>query len=94
MYQNSDSKKSGDSQSVMRSPSSLASSAWLSRSSSVRSCMEKPMEVTGTFARRRSTSLAWALDGCSLLKATVSRNTVWPRVSREGIDLNRSQVHS
>jgi len=40
----------------------LSSLVWLSFRSSRRSCMENPMEATGTFARRRSTSLAMEFD--------------------------------
>ena len=49
--------------------------------------MEKPIEVTGTFARRRSTSLAIEFALCFSLNSTVSSNTVFPGWIREGIDL-------
>jgi hypothetical protein len=58
MYQNSVSKNLGESQSVMRLAPKVSSSAWLSFSSSMRSSRENPIEATGTFARRLSTSLA------------------------------------
>lgn len=58
MYQNSVSKNSGGSQSVMQSVPSSSSLAWLSFNSSSRSLIEKLIETTGTLARRRSTSRA------------------------------------
>jgi hypothetical protein len=61
--------------------------AWLSFSNSTRSCMENPIDVTGTLARRRSTSLAIEQGSCFWLNATVSSNTDWPSWSSEGIVL-------
>ena len=69
-------------------------SAWLSFSSSRRSCMEKPIEATGTLARRLSTNLAIEFDTCLSLNSTVSAKTDLPGWFKEGIDLYRSQVHS
>ena len=54
----------GESQSVMQVAARASSSAWLSFSNSMRSCIENPIEATGTFARRLSTSLAIACDLC------------------------------
>lgn len=56
--------------------------------------IEKPIDVTGTLARRLSTSLASECDLCRALNSTVSSNTDLPSCSTEGIDLYKSQVHS
>jgi hypothetical protein len=85
--QNSVSKNPGESQSVMQLAPNASSSARLSFSNSIRSCMENPIEVTGTFARRLSTSLASECDLCCSLNSTVSSNTVLPALFSEGIDL-------
>ena len=94
MYQNSVSKNDGDSQSVMQLAPISASSALLSLSNSRRSCIENPIDVTGTLARRLSTNLAIEWDLYTLLNATVSSNTVTLVFTIDGIDLKRSQVHS
>src|ERR1022692_1016091 len=87
MYQNAVSKKLGENQSVMQLAARRSSPAWLSFSNSIRSCMENPIEVTGTLARRQSTSLASEFARCFSLKATVSSNTVLPGWFSEGMDL-------
>src|ERR1022692_1327166 len=87
IYQNSVSKNPGESQSVMQLAANASSPAWLSFSNSIRSSMENPIEVTGTFARRLSTSLAIAFDLCRSLNSTVSSKTVLPSLCSEGIDL-------
>jgi len=43
IYQNSVSKNAGESQSVMQLAANMSSPAWLSFSSSIRSCMENPV---------------------------------------------------
>src|ERR1022692_3455847 len=94
MYQNSVSKNAGESQSVMRLAANLSSPAWLTLSNSRRSAMENPIEVTGTLARRQSTSLASEFALCFSLNSTVSSSTDLPGWISEGIDRQRSQVHS
>jgi hypothetical protein len=66
----------------------------MSFSSSIRSLIENPIDFTGTFARRRSTSLAIECARYFSLNATVSSNTDFPWSVSEGIDLNKSHVHS
>ena len=77
----------GESQSVMQLAPNAFSSALLSFSNSSRSCMENPIDVTGTFARRRSTSLAIECALYFSLNSTVSSNTVLPSMFSEGIYL-------
>jgi hypothetical protein len=94
MNQNSVSKKAGERWSVIRLAPSAASSALASASNSMRSCIENPIEATGTLARRLSTSRAIACGGGRSLKASVSSNTERPASVSDGIDLNNSHVHS
>jgi hypothetical protein len=56
--------------------------------------IEKPIEVTSTMARLRSTRRAWECALFFWLNSTVSSNTVFPGLTRDGIDLNNPQVHS
>ena len=78
VYQNSVSKNLGERQSVMRLAANASSLAVASFSNSIRSCMEKPIDVTGTFARRLSTSLAIEFGLYFSLNATVSSKTDMP----------------
>ena len=94
MNQNSVWKKGGDRWSVMQLVPSVDSSALASLSSSTRSCIEKPIDATGTLARRLSTRRAIALETCLSLNSNVSSKTLRPGWVTDGIDLNRSQVHS
>ena len=94
MYQKFDSKKDGDSQSVMRLLPSFSSDVSTSRNSSSRSRAEKPIWETSTLKRLRSTRRARECALFSSLKATVSSWTLTPGRSTEGIDDNKSQVHS
>ncbi len=94
MYQNSVSKNDGDNQSVILLVPNVASSALLSLSNSKRSVIEKPMDSTGTLPRRLSTRRACECARFCSLNVMVSSNTVRPGFSSEGMDLNRSQVHS
>ena len=72
MNQNLVSKKSGDRWSVMQLEPSEDSSALLNWSSSNRSCIEKPIDATGTFARRLSTRRAF------------DQESLWDRMARRG----------
>src|ERR1035438_9855537 len=54
MDRNQGTRTLGESQSVMQLAASSSSPARLSFSNSIRSCMENPIEVTGTLARRQS----------------------------------------